>query len=118
MAQLAQLVEDVVGQRFDITDRALTIGRHAANAVQIDEQAVSARHAAVLMECNSHFKDHKEYYLEDLDSTNGTYVNGRRVAGRVRLHHNDLIRMAWSQFKFLDIQEVEFEKTVQMISEM
>lgn len=115
MALLAQLFNDVVGHRFEMTERALTIGRHPSNAVQIDEEAVSGRHAAILTERNPHFKDHKEYYLEDLNSTNGSYLNGDKIAGRVRLRHNDVIRVAWSQFKFIDDQEAELEKTVHMI---
>ncbi|MEX1032894.1 MAG: FHA domain-containing protein [Cellvibrionaceae bacterium] len=117
MALLAQLIEEIVAHRFEIADQALTIGRHPSNTVQIDEEAVSGKHAVIHVEHNSHFKGHREYYLEDLNSTNGTYLNGETVFGRVRLHHNDVIRMAWSQFKFIDEQEAEFEATAHMIVE-
>ncbi|MGQ9426040.1 FHA domain-containing protein [Gilvimarinus sp. F26214L] len=115
MAILAQLVEDVVTHRFEIADPQLTIGRHPSNDVQIDEEAVSGKHALIIAERNAFFSAHKEYFLEDLGSTNGTFVNGERINGRVRLQHNDLIRMAWTQFKFMEEQETGLEKTVHMI---
>lgn len=117
MALLAQMVEDVVAHRFEITGDTLTLGRHPSNAVQINEEAVSGRHAIIEVQRNADFKAHKEYYLKDLGSTNGTYLNGQRVLARVRLHHNDVIRLAWNEFRFIDEQEVEFEKTVHMIGE-
>jgi pSer/pThr/pTyr-binding forkhead associated (FHA) protein len=118
MAILAQLVEDVVTHRFELSEQPLTIGRHPSNIVHINDEAISGRHAVIEMEPNKHFANHKEYWLEDLDSTNGTYVNGKRVFVRVRLHHNDIIRLAWSQFKFIDEQDLGLEKTVHMIGEM
>lgn len=118
MALLAQLIDDVVTHRFEVTDEALTLGRHPANTVQINEEAVSGRHALIQMERHALFKDHRDYYLEDLSSTNGTFLNGKRIYVRVKLHHNDVIRLAWSQFKFLDEQEMSLERTVHMIQEM
>lgn len=118
MAILAQLVDDVVTHRFEITAVGLTIGRHPSNIVQIDEEAVSGRHAVIHTEKDAFFNDRKQYILEDLNSTNGTYINGDRIAGRVRLHHNDTIRMAWTEFKFIDEQEASLEKTVHMVSDV
>ena len=117
MAILAQLVDDVVVNRFEIKGSDMTLGRHPSNAVQIDEEAVSGRHAVVRVESNPDFEGFKEFYLEDLNSTNGTFVNDRKVSGRVRLHHNDTVRLAWNKFKFIDDLEAKAEKTALMIQD-
>lgn len=117
MAVLAQLVDDVVATRFDISRKRLSLGRHQNNDIQIDEQAVSSRHAMIYAEANPDFPDYKEFFVEDLGSTNGTFVNDERIDGKVRLHHNDVIRLAWNKFKFMDEKEGELEKTVHMLKE-
>jgi len=118
MAFLVQLVDDVVVNRFKIKSSKLTIGRHSSNDIHIDEDAISGYHAVAYSNTNPHFKDYKEYFVEDLDSTNGTFVNDVKVNGKIRLHHNDLLRMAWNKFKFIDELEGELEKTVHMIKDI
>lgn len=61
----------------------LTIGRHQDNDIVIDHMGVSGRHARVAVEGPS-------VVLTDLQSTNGTFVNGRRV-GQVELRPNDWV---------------------------
>lgn len=117
MAVLAQLVDDVVANRFEVKDKKLSLGRHHKNDIQIDEQAVSSRHALIYADANRHFPEYSEYYLEDLDSTNGTFINNEKISGKVRLHHNDVIRLAWTKFKFIDDMEGELEKTVHMLKD-
>ena len=117
MAVLAQLVDDVVVNRFEIKGLTLTLGRHPTNEVQIDEEAISGRHAKILIVPNADFKNFSEFYIEDLNSTNGTFVNEARVRGRARLHHNDIVRMAWNKFKFIDDMEAKAEKTALMVND-
>jgi len=117
MAVLAQLVDGVVANRFELDAEKLTLGRHPDNTVQIDDDAVSGKHAVVLKQPNADFSEYTEFYLEDLGSTNGTYVNDARVKGKVRLYHNDVIRLAWNTFRFLDEASGQLDKTVHMISD-
>ena len=117
MALLAQLVDDVVANRFDIKGKQLSLGRHHNNDIQIDEQAVSSRHALITSVANAHFPEFKEYFLQDLDSTNGTFINDEKITGKTRLHHNDIIRLAWNKFKFVDDMEGKLEKTVHMLKD-
>src|SRR5690625_7995863 len=105
MAQLIQLIDDVVANTFDVSPGRIHLGRHPENEIRLDDAAVSARHAVIVAEANEHFSQFYEYYLEDLNSTNGTFVNDRKINGRQRLHHNDVVRIAWNQFKFVDHQE-------------
>jgi pSer/pThr/pTyr-binding forkhead associated (FHA) protein len=77
------------GQRW-VVDRTLTIGRDARCEVVIPDRQVSRYHARLtLVEDN--------VILEDLASKNGTFCNGRRVEGQVRLEDGDLIQIALVQ---------------------
>ena len=116
MALLAQLNDGVVATRFEIEKESLTIGRHPSNIVYIDDDAVSGRHAVITRKPNPDFSQFSEYYLQDLDSTNGTFINDEKVSGTARLHHNDIVRIAWNKFKFIDEQEADLERTRHMVS--
>ena len=115
MARLVQLIDDVVANKFELRQGTLEIGRHPASDIQIDDSAVSARHANLLVKPNEHFPQFNEYYLIDLNSTNGTFINDQRINGTQRLHHNDQVRIAWNQFKFVDNNEATLEKTAHII---
>jgi pSer/pThr/pTyr-binding forkhead associated (FHA) protein len=64
-------------------DLMLTIGRLPDNDVVIDNPAVSSHHACI-------FRDGADWVIEDLDSKNGTFVNGKRTARQV-LQHGDVL---------------------------
>jgi pSer/pThr/pTyr-binding forkhead associated (FHA) protein len=81
----------------------VTIGRRPSNDVQINNLAISGEHAVVTTILDDSF-------LEDMDSTNGTLVNGKTIKKRV-LHHNDVITMGKYTLKFL--KETEDEKRAQ-----
>jgi len=66
-----------------LADRSLSIGRHAENDIVIDHMGVSGRHARIDLEGQA-------IVLTDLQSTNGTFVNGKRVE-RAELRPNDWI---------------------------
>jgi len=59
------------GKNIPVTSR-INIGRGAGNTVELDDALASRYHAAVQ-------KIKEEYFIEDLNSTNGTFVNGKRV---------------------------------------
>jgi pSer/pThr/pTyr-binding forkhead associated (FHA) protein len=114
MAILAQLLDDVVIHQFQLKPE-MTLGRKPGNDIVIDESSISSTHAKLILEPNSFFPEYLEAYIEDLSSTNGTFLNEQPVIGRQRLRHNDLIRFAWNKFKFLDESESQMERTVHMI---
>src|SRR5258707_12005708 len=68
-----------------LSQAATTIGRLPDNSVQIDNLAVSGHHAKIGWE-----NDH--YFVEDLGSLNGTYVNNERV-GKATLKHGDQVKI-------------------------
>lgn len=83
MYTLVITCDDAKVDEVPVREQWLRIGRKADNDVRISEPTVSAHHARVRLHDGN-------LYLEDLSSTNGTYVNGRRVTAQP-LHEGDLI---------------------------
>jgi hypothetical protein len=73
----------------------LTLGRSSEADVHIEHTSVS-RHHALLM------RDGTRYMLEDLQSTNGTFVNGERITGKVYLTHGARIQLAHCHLRYFD----------------
>ena len=111
MAVIIQTVDGVVVNRFDIGADGLKIGRAAENQVQIDDTAVSTRHAEIRIEADD--AGTESFVISDVGSTNGTYVNEQPIGHR-RLRHKDLIRVGWNNFVFVDENERDFERTDQI----
>jgi pSer/pThr/pTyr-binding forkhead associated (FHA) protein len=84
----------VAAEPFEIWVGAVLIGRGVDADWCLLERTVSRRHALV-----RHYADHDE--IEDLGSTGGTYVNGRRLTGPVTLRHGDRIDLARVQVRYL-----------------
>jgi hypothetical protein len=77
---------------WHILRKRTTIGRTAENDVRIDAEFISRRHALVLRIGN-------DTVIEDLKSTNGTYVNGQRISRRV-LKDGDVVALGTMEFHF------------------
>lgn len=108
MAMVIQTIDGVVTNKFEIGDTALTFGRTLDNQIQIDDLAVSNEHARVIGEAGA--DGQKVYFLEDLGSTNGSFINEKKVK-KQQLHHKDNLRIGWNIFTFIDENEVNLEKT-------
>lgn len=71
---------------FPLLEDEYTIGREPSNKIALADGSVSARHARVS-------RTPEGFLLEDLESRNGTYVNGERIEGKRILADNDLVRV-------------------------
>lgn len=91
MASLTLQTDSAASKEFGI-GQTLTIGRLHDNAIVIDQPAVSSHHACI-------FRDGATFVLEDLQSTNGTYVNDRRIS-RCRLKQDDVIVIGTERLTF------------------
>jgi len=91
MASLTLHVESSEPKEYGIGE-TLTIGRLADNTIAIENPSVSSHHACV-------FRDGDHYVLEDLQSTNGTLVNNRRVS-RYRLRDGDILHVGNQKLVF------------------
>lgn len=80
-------------QQIQLSKERMTLGRHPRNDIILAHPAVSGEHAAIVTILDDSF-------LEDLHSTNGTFVNGHRI-GKHFLQHQDVIRMAKFELTFV-----------------
>ena len=94
MARLVLSVDGVVLKQFTIAKERTTIGRKAVNDVQIEDTFLSGEHA-VITQIGS------DCILEDLDSTNGTVVNGKPVK-RHLLKSNEVLEFGDYKLNFVD----------------
>ncbi len=109
MARLMLSLDGQVLAEYNMTKERYTVGRLPDNDVRIDNAAVSGHHALIINILNDSF-------LEDLNSTNGTYVNGKLIKKHA-LQHADVITIGHHQLRFVDQEEAdadpdEFEKTM------
>lgn len=83
-----------VREYYSLED-SLTLGRSNANDIIIKDMFVSNRHLKIEEENN-------EYYLEDLESSNGTYINDVLVEGVVKLRNGDRVKVGDLEFIFMN----------------
>ena len=93
MAKLIMSLDGSIIREIVLDKERVTIGRKPSNDVQIENLAVSGEHARVLTILNNSF-------LEDLDSTNGTLVNGAPIKKHI-LQNNDLVEIGKYKLKFI-----------------
>jgi hypothetical protein len=80
------------GERIDLFGGA-SIGRSSDADVRIEDRYASQIHARIYPRRGS-------YYVEDMNSTNGTFLNGRELDGESELHHQDRIQIGDTEFRF------------------
>ena len=93
MPKLVLSMDGLVLKEMALEKERTTIGRKRDNDIQIDNLAVSGHHAVITCILDDAF-------LEDLNSTNGTYVNGQMVKKQV-LRDNDVIELGKYRIKFI-----------------
>jgi pSer/pThr/pTyr-binding forkhead associated (FHA) protein len=109
MARLILSLDGQILAEYNMNKERYTIGRLPDNDVRIDNPAVSGHHSLIINILNDSF-------LEDLNSTNGTYANGKLIKKHA-LQHGDVITIGHHQLRFVDVQtdaeeQEEFEKTM------
>ncbi len=82
------------GTRYDVAGGA-TIGRSKASRIPVTDQFISHTHARVFR--RGHF-----WFVEDLGSLNGTFINGKRISGEQQLHLRDDIRVGETVLRWED----------------
>ena len=108
MAKLVITEADGATREVPLAKERISIGRHPENDVSLNDKAVSGRHAVVITIL-------RDSFLEDLNSTNGTQVNGKPVA-KHPLSNGDTISIGRNTLKYLSettaVEEDDFEKTM------
>jgi pSer/pThr/pTyr-binding forkhead associated (FHA) protein len=108
-AKLILSMDGLVLKEIPLTKERMTIGRKPHNDIQIDNLAISGEHAALVTILNDSF-------LEDLNSTNGTLVNGQTIKKHF-LQNGDVVELGKYKLKYVNEKPVhadaaDFEKTM------
>lgn len=110
MYKLLEMVDGSVVREHRLPSGVFRIGRLPGNDLQPDNASVSGRHAAITVSPSPYLDGAMEARLEDLDSTNGTRVNGIRIT-RHLLKHCDMLSLGALTLKFIDEQALALEGT-------
>ncbi len=110
MAKLVLSLGGAFQAEFPLNKERMTIGRKPDNDIQVDNLAVSGKHALIITILDDSF-------VEDLGSTNGTYVNGKLIKKHA-LRHGDVIGVGKHEVKYINehatADDEELEKTIVM----
>ena len=105
MPKMIVSIDEVVIKEVQLTKDKTTLGRRPYNDIVIDNLAVSGEHAVLQMSGS-------EVLLEDLNSTNGTYLNGKAIK-KQQLQNGDSIEIGKYKIKFVgDGAADNFDKTM------
>lgn len=113
MAKLILSLDNALLSEYQLDKERMTIGRRPSNDIHIDNLAVSGEHAAIIQMGN-------DFYIEDLNSTNGTLVN-EKPAKKHLLQHADVVTFGKYQLKYINEASLanigmgggeDFEKTM------
>jgi pSer/pThr/pTyr-binding forkhead associated (FHA) protein len=80
------------GKVYDLIEERITLGRALDNMIRLEDGTVSHHHAMLL-------QDGTDYKVRDLNSTNGSRVNGMRIV-ETKLHHGDAVRLGSVELRF------------------
>jgi pSer/pThr/pTyr-binding forkhead associated (FHA) protein len=95
MATLYQIGENGSrAEQWEVDEKPVVVGRNGRAQVSIADEGVSRRHFLIA-------RDGEDYVIKDLNSRNGTWVEGRRVFAE-KLHHNDCIQAGRTLFLFAE----------------
>ncbi len=103
---ILSLNNSILGE-YPLEKERIVLGRRPENDIQVDNLAVSGQHAAIITILSDSF-------LEDLESTNGTYVNGKLVKKHA-LKNGDVVTIGKHELKYVNdsaTDEDDFEKTM------
>ncbi|MGZ4963707.1 MAG: FHA domain-containing protein [Limisphaerales bacterium] len=95
MAKLVVLSEGLAGKTHELTVDTTTVGRVEDNAFQIPESSVSSHHAEII-------RRGSDVVIKDLNSTNGTFINGQQITGEGVLKPGQILRLGQIELRLED----------------
>lgn len=113
MAMLVLTHEGLTIKRIALDMPELRIGRKTDSDIFIDDILASQNHAKIEIIENREKAAGADCFIEDLGSTNHTYINGAPI-DRKKLAHNDVIRIGKHTFKFIDDVDDTGDKTARL----
>ncbi len=103
MTRLILNHEGAVIREYRLENERTTVGRKPHNDIHLEDPTVSGEHAV--------FLKLQHVYVEDMGSTNGVLLNGKRITKR-QLNHGDMVKIGRHEFKFIEDTVGQFDKTV------
>jgi len=110
MAKLIMTLDGAILKEYPIDKDSISIGRKHGNDIQLNDLTVSGRHSMITVSDNN-------TYVDDLGSTNGTLLNGARIAKSL-LKHGDLLQVGNYQFTYFENDQEEYEPTMFLRAEI
>lgn len=110
MPKLILTLDGAVIREYSIDKDSISIGRKHGNDIQLNDLTISGRHSLIT-------KVGENTFIDDLGSTNGTLLNGARVA-KSKLQHSDVIQVGNYQFTFFSNEEEDYEPTMFLRAEI
>ena len=103
MIKLKHIINGAVASEIDMSEGDFSIGRDHGNSLQLDDGAVSGKHAVISLVANAYLPETFDISISDMDSTNGTYVNSFTVSQQHH-KHGEVIRIGTYEYKLYDDQ--------------
>jgi pSer/pThr/pTyr-binding forkhead associated (FHA) protein len=110
MSKLLLKHEGMVINTYELEKATTTIGRQSDNDIQLSDAIASSHHAKVIIKPNEYLEEQLDATLEDLNSTNGTQVNGCMIKS-VDLRNGDEIRIGSQLFVYENDDSVGMDET-------
>lgn len=98
MPKLILKFEAAVIKEYPIITSTVTVGREPDNDIPIDHPAISRHHCKIMLQGDT-------YFVEDLNSTNGTMVNGKKII-KAGIHNQDVVNLAKHSLTLIDDRPV------------
>lgn len=102
--------EGVTLNTYELKKELTTIGRKSDNDIQLNDAVASSHHAHIIIKSNEYLEEQTDAKLEDLNSTNGTQVNGC-IINSVELRNGDDIQIGSHHFIFENDETADMEST-------
>ena len=96
MEHEALLIDRRANRTHELNRPEMRLGRASDSDIKLESEKVSRRHAMIMLEGDT-------FYIQDLGSANGTFVNGKQVRDRVALYNGDEVRLGDQTFLFNQI---------------
>jgi len=110
MPKLLLKHEGIILNSYKLEKTTTTIGRKSDNDIQLNDAIASSHHAHIMIKPNEYLEEQTDAKLEDLNSTNGTQVNGCIIRS-VELKNGDEIKIGSQYFVFENDESASMEST-------
>ncbi len=105
MPKLVVLSQGLAGLSYELKTDKITVGRVEDNSFQVLDPSVSSHHCEILLKGN-------DVIVRDLNSTNGTFINGKQVSGEASIPAGQVLRLGQVEIRVEGIQGAEAKKPI------